>query len=488
MATCTTRKGFLGMATSFAALLAGCAAQNGTASDSAQDAAAQPGVSSGAREQISDNSNGGHAIAVSGETARYAAVDVNKTGDDNGSDEADFYGTNAAVYAEEGATLDLEDVTVQTDGSHANAVFSYGEGTTINIKNSNIHTVSNNSGAIMVTGGGTLVATDVDARTEGNSSAPIRSDRGGGTQQVNGGTYTSGGVGSPVIYSTADVQVSGATLESTSAQGVVVEGKNSVTLKNCVLTANNTSKNSDKSEWFQAVMIYQSMSGDAAQGAASFTAEGGSITNQNGDVFFVNNTVCTIGLKGTTITNSDAQGNFLRAAAAGWGNEGSNGGQVTIEAEGQHIDGAMLVDEVSHLNLYAKGATTFVGSVNPEGSGGKVFVSLEGGSTWELTANSNITSLSCSGDAIRLNGYVLKVGDAEYKEGSSSSGEPIEVEVSESAGGPGGGEPPEKPGEGGPASGEKPAGEPPAKPDGERPTGEPPAKPGSSSTSNIGAK
>ncbi|MBR3313620.1 MAG: hypothetical protein IKG18_05715 [Atopobiaceae bacterium] len=480
----TTRKGFFALATSMAAMLAGCAAEG-------QDDAAQTEAESGAagsaepsaRESITDDSNGGHAIAVSATTADYASVDVTKTGDDDG-DEADFYGTNAAVYAEEGATLNLDDITVTTNGAHANAVFSYGEGSTINISNSTIETSSNNSGAIMVTGGGTLIASNVTAHTVGNSSAPIRSDRGGGLQQVTGGSFTSDGMGSPVIYSTADVQVTGASLESTSAQGVVVEGKNSVALTDCDLVASNTSKNSDKSDWYQAVMIYQSMSGDAAEGAASFLAKGGTITNAHGDVFFVNNTVCTIGLEGVSITNEDTEGNFLRAAAAGWGNEGSNGGQITLKARGQQLDGAMLVDEVSNLNLYLSEGSTFVGSINPDGAAGEVYVEVEDGSTWELAADSYITSLTCGDAAIKLNGFVLTVGEAAYEEGTTSEGEPIEVQVSESTGGPGGnGEPPEKPGEGGPGGPgqgseppEKPSGngEPPEKPSGD---GEPPEKP-----------
>lgn len=471
----TTRRGFFTMATSFAAMLAGCAAQKETASESeSASTTEEASTATVAREVLTDDTNGGHAIAVSAETRSYTTVDVTKTGDDEG-DEADFYGTNAAVYAENGATLDLDDVSVTTDGKHANAVFSYGEGTTVNISNSIIETSDNCSGGIMVTGGGTLTAQDVTVHTTGNSSAPIRSDRGGGLQQVSGGEFKSEGVGSPVIYSTADVRVSEATLESTCSEGVVVEGKNSVALTNCELVANNTAKNSDKSSCYDAVMIYQSMSGDAAQGAASFSAEGGSITNKNGDVFFVNNTVCTIDLTGVSIMNEDAQGNILRAAAAGWGNEGSNGGQVTLNANGQQLEGTMLVDDVSNLNLYLKGGSSFVGAINPDAAAGEVYVEVEDGSTWELTADAHVKGLTCGTDAVLLGGFILMVGDEAYVEGTASVGEAIEVQVSEGVGGPGG-EPPAKPGEGGPG------GEPPAKPDGggpggERPEGEPPAKP-----------
>ncbi|MBO7674196.1 MAG: hypothetical protein J6S63_04230 [Atopobiaceae bacterium] len=481
--TPTTRRSFLAMSTSISLWLAGCGAaqteQEKQMTDAATDSAAtsdEAATSTGDRETITDDTDGGHAIAVSAEEKTYESVDVIKTGDDDG-DEADFYGTNAAVYAEEGATLTLKDITVTTDGAHANAVFSYGEGTTVNISDSTIDTTNNCSGGIMVTGGGLLNATNLTIHTTGNSSASIRSDRGGGTQVVSGGTYTTDGTGSPVIYSTADVTVSDATLTSTASQGVVVEGKNSASLVNCDLVANNNTKNSDKSDWYQAVMIYQSMSGDATQGEAHFSAQGGSITNANGDIFFVNNTVATIDLAEVSITNDDQEGNFLRAAAAGWGNEGSNGGQVTVNASKQQISGVSLVDEVSHLNLVLSDGSTLAGAINPDGRAGDVYVELQDGCTWELTADSHITALTCGKDAIALNGYALYVGDDTYAEGTASTGEAIEATVSESTGGPGGGEPPSKPGEGSGSGKPGDGGEPPAKPDGE--SGEPPAKPDS---------
>ena len=98
-------------------------------------------------------------------------------------------------------------------------------------------------------------ATNLTINTSGNSSAAIRSDRGGGDVNVSKGYYKTTGTGSPVIYSTADITVDDAYLESTASQGVVVEGKNSVTLNNDTLVADNNTKNSDKSEYYQAVMI-----------------------------------------------------------------------------------------------------------------------------------------------------------------------------------------------------------------------------------------
>ena len=447
-------------------------------------------------EAVSSSADGEHAIEASGETASYSNVHVTKTGSSNSGDEADFYGDNAAVFATDGATLSLSEVVVESDGTHANGVFSYGEGTTVNIVDSVIETVGDCSGGLMTTGGGTMNAANLNITTSGRSSAAIRSDRGGGTVNVEGGSYTTSGTGSPVVYSTADITVSDADMESTASQGVVVEGKNSVTLNNVQLTADNNKKNSDKSDFYQAVMIYQSMSGDAASGEANFTMNGGSLTNANGDVFFVNNTVASINLAGAAITNNDANGVFLRAAAAGWGKEGSNGGKVTMNASGQVVNGDMVVDDVSLLNLYLKDGSTFTGAINADGAAGDVYVELTGGSTWTLTADSYITSLTCDAGAVNLNGHTLYVNGEAYDGTSASSGQAIEIPVSESTGGPGG-TPPD--GNGGPGGSGKPSGDdngsggsggsggtPPDKPSGSSGDkgGTPPSKPSGSASAS----
>lgn len=445
-------------------------------------------------ETYEDASNGGHAIEVDGETASYQNAAVNKTGDSDAGDEADFYGDNAAIFATNGAILDLNELVVKTNGLHANAIFSYGEGTTVNVADSVIETSGNCSGGLMTTGGGTMNATNLNIHTTGNSSAAIRSDRGGGTVNVDGGQYVTDGTGSPVIYSTADITVSNAAMESTASQGVVVEGKNSVTLNKVDLVASNVTKNSDKSDWYQAVMIYQSMSGDAAEGASSFTMNEGTLTNKNGDVFFVNNTVTTINLEKAAILN-EGDGVFLRAAAAGWGNEGSNGGQVTLNASSQTIDGDIVVDDVSNLNLYLTNGSAFCGAINSDGQAGEVYVEIGSGSTWTLTGDAYITSLTCGADSIKLDGHTLYVNGEPYEEGTASTGTAIEVvqnsggmgAAPDGQGGPGGpgsgGTPPEKPeGEGGGQGGS--GGTPP-----EKPSGTPPEKPGSSdgSSGNSGA-
>ena len=360
-----------------------------------------------------------NALSVTdGTTKSYSDITVTKTGDATGSSDGtsgyDWVGTNAAVLASGGSKLTITGATITTNAVGGNAVFSYGgsrsgsgDGTTVTISDSTITTSKNNSGGIMTTGGGVMNANNLTITTSGGSSAAIRSDSGGGNVTVNEGTYTANGQGSPAIYSTAAITVADADLTSGVAQVVVIEGGNSVTLDNCKLTANHTSKNGQDST-YQAVLIYQSMSGDASDGKSSFSMTDGSLTNANGDIFCVTNTTTTINLSNATITNSDSSGNFLRAEVQNWGSSGSNGGNVTLNASGQDMAGNIIVDSSSSLTLNLKDSSTYSGAINTSGAAGTVNVVVESGSTWTLTGNSYVTSLSNNG-TITKGSYTLYV-------------------------------------------------------------------------------
>lgn len=378
---------------------------NGTAANIVDaDAAGETYTSSG------DDEN---ALRVDNETVTLSDITVEKTGGASSNTEnGDFYGQNAGLLALNGAQVTITGATVNTSAVNGNGVFSYGEGTVVNISDSTIRTTERNSGGIQTTGGGTTNATNLDVETLGNSSAAIRSDRGGGTVNVEGGTYVTNGTGSPAVYCTADIAVTGAALTANASEGVVVEGKNSVTLTDCDVTgAMDNTYNGDSDENIHCIMIYQSMSGDAAAGEAYFAAEGGSITSLSGDMFYVTNTDCEIWLKDVAFTLENDV--FLRvegnSSSRGWGTEGANGGGVTLTADAQQIEGNMLVDEISSLNFTMKNGTDFIGAINPDGEGGTVGVTLDADSAWTLTGDSYITSFDGAAENITANGYHLYV-------------------------------------------------------------------------------
>lgn len=349
-----------------------------------------------------------NSLLVTSGTSKISNATITKTGNSN-DENSDFYGTNAAVLVKNG-TLNIDGGSVTTNGSHANGVFAYANGT-INLTNTNIKTTSNNSGAIMVTGGGKLNATNVTAETDGNSAAPIRSDRGGGTMVVEGGKYTANGIGSPVIYSTANVTVNNATLISTKSEGAVVEGKNSITLNNVNLMDTNTTLNGN-SETYKNIFIYQSMSGDADEGLAAFTAKDSTITTNKGDTIFVTNTKAIISLTNNKIINNDSTGAFLRIQSGKWGRSGSNGGDVTLNVNKQTINGDIFVDNISTLNMKLTNGSNYTGKINGNNTAKNITLRLDSTSKIILTGDTYVTNL---GDAdssysnINFNGYKLYV-------------------------------------------------------------------------------
>ena len=350
---------------------------------------------------------------------------VVKSGSSDGGDSCNFYGLNAAVLVKDGSTATITGGTITSDADGANGVFSYGgnggrngaegDGTTVVIRDTVITTTGSGSGGIMTTGGGTTYAYDLTVTTSGDSSAPIRTDRGGGTVHVDGGSYTSNGLGSPAIYSTADITVENAVLTSNLSEGVCIEGKNSITLLNCDLSASNTKCNGNAT-FLDTIMIYQSMSGDADSGTSSFTMTGGSLTSKNGHVFHVTNTNAVINLSGVEIRNEDASGVLLSVCDDGWNGAGN---VATLNADGQTLSGTLLVGSNSSLTLNLINGSSFTGTVsgeivNAKGATvstetGTVDVTLDGTSTWTLTADTYVSSFSGDTANITFNGYTLYV-------------------------------------------------------------------------------
>ena len=349
-----------------------------------------------------------NALRVEGATATITNATVTKTGDSSSSEDSDFYGLNAGILALDGGTLNIEDASVSTDSQGSNGIFAYGEGTTVNVADTTVNATQGNSGGIEVAGGATLNATNLTIDTQGESSAAIRSDRGGGTEVVTGGSYTTHGKHSPAVYSTADVTVNDAQLTAENCEGVVIEGLNSVTLNNCTMTA-NINDVATRTGISNGIMIYQSMSGDAQEGTGSFAMKGGTFTNTSSTLFYVTNTSATIELEDVEIENSGENVLVIAGNDGEWGNSGSNGGKVDFTAIDQDLDGNITVDEISSLTLKLTGDSDLEGAINADGEAGEVSVELDAESGWELTADSYITSLTGDTSGIELNGHKLYV-------------------------------------------------------------------------------
>ena len=392
-------------------------------------------VSSGSEEYTGDLESTGtdeNVILVSGADASATVKDaaVTRTSEDSDSNNtSSFYGNAAALLATDG-TLYVSDSTIETDSAGGAGAFAYGDGT-VYIADTAITTQQGTSGGIHAAGGGTLYAWNLDVNTAGGSSAAIRSDRGGGTMVIDGGTYTTTGIGSPAIYSTADITVHDADLTAENSEATCIEGLNSIRLFDCDLTGNMPADN-EQNDVLWNVIVYQSMSGDAQDGNGTFEMVGGTLTAQAGGMFYTTNTQSTFILNDVDITYAEDSDFFLRctgnANGRGWGTSGANGAQCSFTGISQEMEGDVIWDKISTLNFYMTQSSTLTGAVTEDttyssGEGdGYCNLYIDETSTWTVTGDCTLTSLSCSGTIQDEEGNTVSIVGTDgttYVEGTS---------------------------------------------------------------------
>lgn len=356
---------------------------------------------------------------------------ITRTSDSStGGDNSSFYGVGAAVLATDG-TAYVKDGSVTTDAAGGAGLFAYGDGT-VYASGTTVKTTQDTSGGVHVAGGGTLYGWNLDVETNGESSAAIRSDRGGGTMVIDGGNYVSNGVGSPAIYSTADIAVSNASLTANGSEAVCIEGLNSIHLYDCDLTGNMSDLDQNDNTW--TVILYQSMSGDSEVGNSTFQMDGGSLTSENGGVFYTTNTESTITLSNVDINYNDDNEFFLQCTGntnqRGWGQSGANGADCHFTGISQDMQGNVIWDSISDLDFYLTEGSSLTGAVVDdetyagEGGDGYCNVYVSSDSTWTVTGDSTVSSLENEGTIVDSEGKTVTIqgtdgtvyvqGDSEY--------------------------------------------------------------------------
>jgi len=381
-------------------------------------------------ENISSTGTDENAILIS-EGANVTVTDstVSRTSNDStGGDNSSFYGVGAAILTTDG-TAYISDTTVETDAAGGAGVFAYGDGV-VYVADCTITTQQDTSGGIHAAGGGTLYAWNLAVETNGESAAAIRSDRGGGTMVVDEGTYTSNGTGSPAVYCTADIVVHDATLTATASEAVCIEGLNTLHLYDCDLTGSMADDSQNDCTW--NIILYQSMSGDSEVGNSVFEMVGGTLTAENGGMFYTTNTESTFTLSDVDITYADDSEFFLRCTGndnqRGWGSCGSTGADGLFTAIDQEMEGDIIWDSISQLDFYMTDGSTLTGAVLDDetyaGDGGDGYCNLYIGSdcTWTVTGDSVLGDLQNEGTIVDESGNTVTIQGSDgtvYVQGTS---------------------------------------------------------------------
>ncbi len=341
---------------------------------------------------------------------------ITKTGDSSNTESSEFYGINAGILVTEGSTATISGANISTDAAGSNAVFATGTDAKIYISDSTVTTTGGSSArGLDATYGGYIEADNVTITTQGGSCAALATDRGEGTVIAKNSKLETNGAGSPVIYSTGDISISNTTGTANAAQMVVVEGKNSATVENSTLVCSGAGNRNNVDDC--GIMIYQSMSGDANEGTGNFTSKNSSLSIDSNSsyyktapMFFVTNTDAVINLENTKLSFAS---NILLSAKGTdeWGNNGSNGGNVTLNATKQELSGIIELDNISSLEMNLI-SSSYKGTINANNSAKSVALTLDKNSTITLTGDSYVTSLDnadSSNSNINFNGYTLYV-------------------------------------------------------------------------------
>lgn len=353
------------------------------------------------------------ALIENGGTLKITDGKLQKSGDDTNGDNCNFYGINSILLAVgEKSTAYISNSALASGSEGSNAIFAT-DGATVYSEKNSITTTKGNSRGLDATYGGTIIADDMTIETAGDHSASLATDRGGGNISVTNSTLNTSGSGSPLIYSTGAIEVSGVTGTAEGSQIAGMEGLNHIKIYDSELSSTITDKTASDPV-ANGVIIYQSTSGDADTSTgerAQFQTVDSTLHSkiESGAMFYVTNTSADILLSGTTLDFDSTKAKLLQIEgndANNWGRAGSNGADVSFTGLGETLTGDISVDSISSLDLYLLDGTTYTGQIlstanagDQNDSAATITINLDQDSTWVVTGDTTVFALNAEDGA-----------------------------------------------------------------------------------------
>ena len=351
-----------------------------------------------------------------------------KSGDDTDPDRCNFYGANAIVLAvNEASQAIVRDSALTASSEGSNGLFATDKAT-IFANNTTIETTADSARGLDATYGGTIVANGLTVSTQGDHCASIATDRGGGNISVTNSTLNAAGSGSPILYSTGDIEVDNVTGTAAGSQLVGMEGLNTVLISDSKLTSTNKGK-TGSDPVANGVLIYQSTSGDAEAKTgetALFQATNSKLSSaiESGAMFYLTNTSAKVVLSNTELDFDSDAANLITAAgndANNWGTAGSNGAIATFTGINQDLEGNVEVDTISTVDFFLldgstwEGASDIVDNAKASTNAEHLNVYIDSTSEWIVTDDSTVSNLNLAkgGKLVDKQGKAVKVADAD---------------------------------------------------------------------------
>ncbi len=341
-----------------------------------------------------------NAVKVSGGTFTMTNCILTKTGDTEDTDGSSFYGNNAAVLASNQGSVVMTGGTITTNATGANGIVAYGG--TVTVSDVTINCIKNLSRGIHATGGGKLTASNLIINTQGANSSVIALDRGGGTVNVTGGTYTASGQDCAVLYSTGNLTVNNITGTSEKGEIGVIEGDNYITINNSTITSGAGSSS-------RGMMILQSGSGDAGSGINGIINVKGGHLIMTGEstslIEIVTNVTGKVTLD-SVVTTIPSEILMTVDYNTRWQTNGATG-ILILSGNNMSYTGSIVTDSYSSAELTVNVGVTWDGAYDNANTGKSTTITVDGG-IWNLTADSNVDEINLDNNAvINKNGHAL---------------------------------------------------------------------------------
>lgn len=371
-------------------------------------------------------------LATNGGTLTLTGAQLTKSGSDNEGDGCNFYGINSSLLAVgEKTKAYISGSTISSTSDGSNGIFAT-DSAKVYVGDVKITTKdSDNARGLDATYGGVIYGDKLDISTQGEHCAAIATDRGGGYISVTNSSLKTAGSGSPLIYSTGDIEIDNTTGTAGGSQIAGMEGLNRIIINNSTLESTNDAlTGSDPIK--NGVIIYQSTSGDAdtkTDEKADFEAIDSTLkTNiSDGAMFYVTNTDAKILLQNTKLDFDSAKVDLLNAtgnSSNNWGSSGSNGGDVRLTCKDQTIKGDIKIDSISSVDMTLAQGSEYTGAFKGDVTDDNSCVSVSKDSTWVVTKNCTISSLAAEDGAkivdkngktvtIKANGKTAVEGESE---------------------------------------------------------------------------
>lgn len=347
-----------------------------------------------------------------------------------------------------------EDTTGESAGTVTHGLHAT-DSETSNANEAEITTTDNGACGLFADAGATIIANALTVQTKGSQAVAVATSASGGTVSIVNSQLATSGTDAPLLSSAG-------TMEADNVQGIsdqspiasVVE-EGSLLIADSILESSYAGSSKDALPT-SAIALYRSSEIDTTTsktGTALFQASGSTLKSAiaSGSFFYLTNTQANIVLFDNALDFDASKAKLLTAAGstvtsglttknAGdvHGAAGKNGATVTFTAIDQELEGDIEVDSISSASVFLLEGSMWTGSsaitANSAGTdlANNIAVNIDASSGWVVTENSTVSTLNIEkgGMLVDERGKAVTIVDADGNKLVDGASD-VEVTVSE---------------------------------------------------------